>query len=144
MFVKSMIIKKSILIFILFIFSCNESIIEVVIEKYSNGIFKTVHYYANTGENQQLVKILTYYSDGHTEYEKNYKNNKLEGKLFYYYDNGQIKYEENYIAGVREGKWVSYTRDGKIQWEDNYISGKIGIDELNISGSNTILHEMLW
>ena len=139
-----MIIRKSILIFILLIFSCNDRIIEVVIEKYSNGIFKTVNYYANKGENQELVKILTYYYDGHIEYEKNYKNNKLEGKLYYYYDNGQINYEESYIAGVREGKWISYTRDGKIKWEDNYISGKIGIDELNISGSNTILHEMLW
>jgi len=136
--------KKKILIFILLMFSCGDNIIEVVVEKYSNGIHKAVHYYSNKGKNQQLVKILTYYNDGHIEYEKNYQNNKLEGNLYYYYDNGQINYEENYIAGVREGKWISYTRDGKIQWEDNYISGKIGINDQNIAESNNVLHKILW
>ena len=139
-----MIIRKNIFIFILLLFSCSDNIVQVVIEKYSSGIHKTVHFYNNEGKNQELVKILTYYEDGHIEYEKNYRNNKLEGKLFYYYKNGQIKYEENYLAGLREGKWISYNKDGKIQWEDNYISGKIGVNDSDFSENSDVLHNILW
>ena len=139
--------NKNFLIFILLLFSCSDNIIEVIVEKHSNGIYKVVHYYNNKGQIQQLFQILTYYNDGHIEYEKNYKENKLEGKLYYYYDNGQINYEENYIAGVREGKWISYTRDGKIQWEDNYMSGKIDTNDQNIADTNegtNVFHKILW
>jgi len=136
--------KKNFLIFSLLIFSCSDNIVEVVVEKHSNSIHKVVHYYSNKGAVQQLVKIITYYKDGHIEYEKNYKNSKLEGKFYYYYDNGQINYEENYTAGVREGKWISYTRDGEIQWEDNYVSGKIGTNDQKMAESNNVLHKMLW
>ncbi len=136
--------KFFLLIFVFLVFSCSDNIIEVVVEKYSNGIHKVVHYYNNKRDGQQLVQIKTYYNDGHIEYKKNYKDGKLEGKFYHYYDNGQINYEENYIAGIREGKWISYTRDGQIQWEDNYVSGKIGVADENTAENNNVLHQLLW
>ena len=56
-----MIIKIYILIFPLLLFSCGDTVVEVVIEKYSNGIHKTVHFYDSKVGNQELVKVLTYF-----------------------------------------------------------------------------------
>jgi len=46
-------------------------------------------------------KSISYYENGQIEYERNYKDGKLEGKSISYYENGQIKYEENYKDGKK-------------------------------------------
>ena len=140
------------LLFILSIllFSCSDNLMQEVVEEYADGTAKKVNYYNKQDDEQKLVKIITFYENGHIEYEKNCKNNKLEGKLLYYYNSGQTNYEEFYKNGVREGEWISYTKDGKIKWKDNYVSGRINnMDEKHLaqasdSRNNQLIYDILW
>ena len=142
--------KKLIIIsiFSLFIFSCGETLIEEVIERYDDGKLKKVEYYKRVGDNQEKVKHRLFFPSGKIEEEVNYKSRNTQSFGFYengdtsmimyvergiglissYHENGIIRSEGKISfhktdKGEKEGKWTWYHDNEKIKQIWYYENG---------------------
>lgn len=70
----------------------------------SEGDIKQLEIY----DNGDLVKKITYYTNGNIDTERNYKNGKEDGLVKQYTLDGNLKTEKNYVAGKQFGKQVVY------------------------------------
>jgi antitoxin component YwqK of YwqJK toxin-antitoxin module len=99
-------------------FKINPKRIEVT-EEIENG-----HKYIETYIDDELVKSVSFYSNGNRWSERNYKNEEYDGIQTIYYSNGKLANIENYKNGIKEGKTYNYNIDGKLLEEINYKNGK--------------------
>ena len=72
-------------------------------------------------------KWIGWYKSGTIQYEKEFKNGKLEGKCIGWYERGDKQYEEKFKNGKKEGKWIYWWKNGHIE-EYEYENGKIKRD----------------
>ena len=49
---------------------------------------------------------------------------KFEGKFISWWENGATKHEKNYKDGKLVGKWIEMWSDGRVNVERNYVNGK--------------------
>jgi antitoxin component YwqK of YwqJK toxin-antitoxin module len=116
--------KKYLVVF-LFSFiaaSCNrqQSVVE---ESYPDGSPKKVCLYIGRGENRQMIRETTYYSNGKLQMDGTYKNNQRDGQWIYWYENGSKWSEGFFREGKNDGKRLTYFENGKIRYEAYYKDG---------------------
>lgn len=70
----------------------------------SDGIIKLTEVY----DKGEKIKTITYYTDGKTDRERNFKNGKEHGIDRQYTWEGELKSEKNYVNGKQVGKQVQY------------------------------------
>lgn len=66
----------------------------------------------------------SFHSNGKTEQEGQYKNNKPDGVWKFYHYNGKLNHTGKYVNGFREGEWVSYYDTGNLHEIGNYTNDK--------------------
>lgn len=93
---------------------------KVVEESYPDGSPKRVCIYIGKGENRELIKETTYYSNKKPQMEGAYKNSKREGKWMYWYENGNVWSEGFFINGKSDGKRTTFFENGKVRYEGSY------------------------
>lgn len=96
---------------------------DTIIARYENGSKKLLVTYMGMGSNEQVIKKVSYYSNGKKKEEENYKQNQLNGKYFEYYRNGQISVNCTFKNGQRDGDYVEYYFNGTIWERGRFIKG---------------------
>lgn len=89
---------------------------EETIERFEDGSKKLVVTFIGSGSNEQIIKKVSYYSNGKTKEVENYNQTELNGSYIEYYRNGQVSVSCEYLNGQRHGEYVEYYFDGKL-WE---------------------------
>jgi hypothetical protein len=98
-------IRKSILLYLIILFSCEPHSEKMTKEYYSNGTLKCEY---------KLV------------------NNNIDGDYIEYWENGNIKEYGKYVKGKREGVFITLFSNGKTY--RNYLNGKLdGWSERNVN-----------
>ena len=129
-------IKKSIYIFTILMFSCNTNSIDCVnLSEKDNLVYLEDKLYSgecfskngnvtieirNYKKGKRHGKWRGYYTTGEIQYEGYCKDNELHGEFISYYENGQKKAEGNFDKGFQIGKWVRYDQNGEIKETKNY------------------------
>lgn len=97
----------------------------------SNVFGKTsLGWYLRSEEKQREMKIkfgclrIGWYENGKISYERNYKDDKLDGVSRNWFENGQISFEHNYKDGKKDGLCRSWYENGKLHYELNYKDDK--------------------
>ena len=62
----------------------------------------------------------SFYDNGNTWFEGNYKNGIKLGLSTTYYKNGKEWTKSNYKNNERSGKWIFYNEDGTVYEEKEY------------------------
>lgn len=91
-------------------------------------------------QNGDLIKKITYYTNGNIETERNYKNGKEDGTTKQFTQDGELKSEKNYVNGKQVGRQMqhytssannyieisNYSTDGKKdgEYSENYTETK--------------------
>lgn len=70
----------------------------------SDGIIKLTEVF----DSGDLIKKITYYTDGNVDMERNFKNGKEDGVSKQYTWEGELKSEKNYVNGKQVGKQLQY------------------------------------
>ena len=97
---------------------------EEIIERYSNGVKKSIVVYKGQGSKERLVKKLEYYENEKIKSSTDWKDGKPNGDFIEWYDNGQKKFEGTFMDGEEVGKWTYWSPDGKESSELIYKDGK--------------------
>ena len=104
------------------IVSCSRET-QVVEEKYPDGKPKRVCIYTGRGDNKQMIRETTYYSNGKMQMEGTFKNSKRDGKWSYWYENGSKWSEGFFKDGKNDSIRITYFESGKIRYEAYYKDG---------------------
>jgi antitoxin component YwqK of YwqJK toxin-antitoxin module len=137
--------KISVYLFILFLFTnCGDSITEVIIESYSEGKPKIIHFISKEGEDILIHKKIslkengdtlsiylgdslkiemTYYESDTLKTVSKYLYNKKSGEWKYYHDNGAIDCQLNFTKGVIDSTYQEFYSNGKKAIKGSYING---------------------
>ena len=128
----------------LFISNCGEKVREEITERFVNGDKKLLVKYKGEGGDEVVVERITYsesgdtlllekplekifmkrfYFDGLLKFEKNYKDEKMDGKYINYYENGKKESEVFYKDGELDGKYIGWYENGKKRIEKHYKNG---------------------
>ena len=135
------------LISILFFFSCDEKVHEIVMERFDDGKRKIVMKFIGEGESKQIIErieynynsdtiliekplnnlkmVREYFTYGKIQKEEYFRNLIKNGKSTYYYKNRQISSEGNFKDGNKDGTWKFYYDNGQLKEEGNYKDDKI-------------------
>lgn len=128
----------------LFLISCGEKVVDIVVEKFPDGAKKTVKRYKIDGKDSVLLKETVYYitqqkymegkflngkrdsvwtawlSNGQVWSKGGYKNGLEDGQKEVYHENGFKYYEGQFKEGKRIGKWMFYDKQGKLVKQIDY------------------------
>ena len=129
----------------LFISNCGEKVREEITERFDNGDKKLLVKYKGEGGDEVVVERITYsesgdtlllekplekifmkrfYFDGLLKFEKNYKDEKMDGKYINYYENGKKESEVFYKDGELDGKYIGWYENGKKRGEAFFKDGE--------------------
>jgi antitoxin component YwqK of YwqJK toxin-antitoxin module len=98
--------------------------IKVVEEKWPNGREKTVRFYREKGEMNEMTQEILYYVNGHKEREGTFKNGERHGKWTYWYDNGNVWSRGEFKKGKSHGLRQVYHPNGQLFYEGRYKNDK--------------------
>jgi antitoxin component YwqK of YwqJK toxin-antitoxin module len=93
---------------------------EVIDETYPDGTTKRLCVYLGKGENRELIRETTFYSNKNRQMEGTYKDQKRDGKWTYWYEDGTLWSEGMYLRGKSDGKRITYFENGKVRYEGMY------------------------
>jgi antitoxin component YwqK of YwqJK toxin-antitoxin module len=93
---------------------------KVVEESYPDGSPKRICIYHGRGQNREMIKETTYYSNKQVQMDGIYKDGKREGKWTYWYENGKVWSEGTYKNGKAEGRRTAYFENGKVRIDGSY------------------------
>jgi len=84
---------------------------EIITERHSNSLKKTVMVFQGTGIQEILVGKYGFYESGLKSYVELYQQNKKHGKSIQWYENGQKKLEGNFKEGKEDGLSIVPSKD---------------------------------
>lgn len=112
------------LVITFFLFSCENAIIEEVVESYPNSQPKLVHYIQEVDGIKEVVGEKGFFENGQTKIEGKLINGKRTGLWKAHFENGFLQSEGEFINGVRTGIAKVYFPDGTLRYEGNYENDK--------------------
>ena len=74
---------------------------------------------------QQLNQVVKTYENGQKWSEGNFKDGKVDGSFTFWYENGKKSSEKHYKNNKRDGKWTSWYDNGQKSSERFYNNDKI-------------------
>lgn len=111
-------------LFLIFILSGCNNLIEDVVEKYDTGQLKTIKYYKGDKTENSLVKEIQYYPNGKKAYVKTFKNKQPHGEWMFWHSNGKLWSQGEYKMGLRVGLSEVYHKNGQLFFSGLYKNGK--------------------
>lgn len=63
---------------------------EVIVDRYSNGLKKSIIVYEGEGSKEKLIRKLGYYKNGKLQFSTDWKDGKRNGNVIVNYENGEI------------------------------------------------------
>lgn len=124
---------------------------------YDDGQISAHLFENNKGQRHGLETI--YYQNGKKQYERLWKNGKLDGEAKHFYRDGSLHYTEYHDQGIKTGEWrfydetgdlvqiIAYTgvnNDGIYQY---YHAGKLYLEQVvdkNAVSSETVHDEIIY
>jgi antitoxin component YwqK of YwqJK toxin-antitoxin module len=107
---------------------------EVIVERHSNGVKKSIIIYEGEGSNEKLIRKLGFYNNGKLQFSTNWKDGKRNGNVIVNYENGELGFKGKYLNDRLDGSIVYYYTDGKV-----HLESKI---QFNEEGNSTLLKEL--
>ena len=107
---------------------------EVIVERHSNGVKKSIIIYEGEGSNEKLIRKLGYYKNGKLQFSTDWKDGMRNGNVIVNYENGELGFKGKYLNDRLDGSIVYYYTDGKI-----HLESKI---QFNREGNSTLLKEL--
>lgn len=86
-----------------------------------DGIKSQEGYYTKNGDAEG--KSTSYYKNGKTASESNYKEGYLEGKKVSYYATGQVSQTGTFKSDMADGYFINYYNNGAVANEGWYVAG---------------------
>ena len=102
------------LLLITTLFSQNK---EVIVERHSNGVKKSIIVYEGEGSNEKLIRKLGFYKNGILQFSTDWKDGKRNGNVIVNYENGELGFKGKYLNDISDGNMVFYYTDGKIRFK---------------------------
>jgi antitoxin component YwqK of YwqJK toxin-antitoxin module len=102
------------LLFITILFSQTK---EVIVDRYENGVKKSIIVYEGEGSSEKLIRKLGFYRNGKLQFSTDWKDGKKNGNVIVYYQNGELGFKGKYLNEKLDGNMVYYYTDGKIHLE---------------------------
>jgi len=102
------------LLLITILFSQNK---EVIVDRYKNGMKKSIIVYEGEGSNEKLIRKLGFYKNGILQFSTDWKDGKRNGNVIVNYENGELGFKGKYLNDRLDGGMVYYYTDGKIHLE---------------------------
>ncbi len=90
---------------------------EVIVDRYSNGLKKTIIVYEGEGSKERLIRKLGFYNNGKLQFSTDWKDGKRNGNAIVNYENGELGFKGKYLNDKLDGNMVYYYTDGKIHLE---------------------------
>lgn len=90
---------------------------EVIVDRYSNGLKKTIIVYEGEGSKERLIRKLGFYNNGKLQFSTDWKDGKRNGNVIVNYENGELGFKGKYLNDRLDGNMVYYYTDGKIHLE---------------------------
>ena len=100
---------------------------EEIVERYSNGVKKSIVVYKGQGSKERLVKKLEYYENEKIKSSTDWKDGKPNGDFIEWYYNGQKEGEGTFKFGEKDGGWTYYTENENRKYEVRYTTGNIDL-----------------
>ncbi len=97
---------------------------EEIVERYSNGVKKSIVVYKGQGSKERLVKKLEYYENEKIKSSTDWKDGKPNGDFIEWYENGHKKYERTYKDG-KLIEWTWWHENGQKEWEGTFKDGEL-------------------
>ena len=102
------------LLLITILFSQNK---EVIVDRYKNGMKKSIIVYEGEGSNEKLIRKLGFYKNGILQFSTDWKDGKRNGNVIVNYENGELGFKGKYLNDISDGNMVFYYTDGKIRFK---------------------------
>ena len=97
---------------------------EEIVERYSNGVKKSIVVYKGQGSKERLVKKLEYYENEKIKSSTDWKDGKPNGDFIEWYYNGQKEGEGTFKDGELDEKWTWWYMNGQKKLEGTFNEGK--------------------
>ena len=88
---------------------------EEIIERYSNGVKKSIVVYKGQGSKERLVKKLEYYENEKIKSSTDWKDGKPNGTVTYWNKTGEKLCEGVNQNGILFGEYTFYNKDGSLK-----------------------------
>ncbi len=102
------------LLLITILFSQNK---EVIVDRYKNGVKKSIIIYKGEGSNEKLIGKLGFYKNGKLQFSSDWNDGKRNGNVIVNYENGELGFKGKYLNDRLDGNMVYYYTDSKIHLE---------------------------
>jgi antitoxin component YwqK of YwqJK toxin-antitoxin module len=102
------------LLLITILFSQNK---EVIVDRYRNGVKKSIIIYEGEGSKEKLIRKLGYYKNGKLQFSTDWKDGMRNGNVIVNYENGELGFKGKYLNDRLDGNMVYYYTDSKIHLE---------------------------
>ena len=99
------------LLLISVLFSQNK---EVIVDRYKNGVKKSIIVYEGEGSKEKLIRKLGFYQNGKLQFYTDWKDGMRNGDVIVNYENGELGFKGKYLNDRLDGNMVYYYTDGKI------------------------------
>tara|TARA_Y100000310_G_scaffold204918_1_gene205168 strand:+ start:190 stop:810 length:621 start_codon:yes stop_codon:yes gene_type:complete len=90
---------------------------EVIVDRHSNGVKKSIIIYEGEGSSEKLIRKLGYYKNGKLQFSTDWKDGMRNGNVIVNYENGELGFKGKYLNDRLDGNMVYYYTDGKIHLE---------------------------
>jgi TonB family protein len=82
---------------------------------YIKGTIKMTGMFLEPQAKTKTGQFVYYDWNGNKSYERQYKNNKLNGSWKSFYPSGQLSQQGQYVDDKRDGEWHNYNPDGTLE-----------------------------
>ena len=107
---------------------------EVIVDRHSNGVKKSIIIYEGEGSSEKLIRKLGYYKNGKLQFSTDWKDGMRNGNVIVNYENGELGFKGKYLNDRLDGSMVYYYTDGKV-----HLESKI---QFHREGNPTLLKEL--
>jgi len=128
------------LLLITILFSQNK---EVIVDRYKNGVKKSIIIYEGEGSNEKLIGKLGFYKNGKLQFSTDWKDGKRNGNVIVNYENGELGFKCKYLNDRLDGNMVYYYTDGKIHLECEIQFNRVKTTWLNFMSDKKERNEMM-
>ena len=90
---------------------------EVIVDRYSSGVKKSIIIYEGEGSKEKLIRKLGYYKNGKLQFSTDWKDGMRNGNVIVNYENGELGFKGKYLNDRLDGNMVYYYTDSKIHLE---------------------------
>ena len=90
---------------------------EVIVDRYRNGVKKSIVIFEGEGSNEKLIRKLGFYINDKLQFSTDWKDGMRNGNVIVNYKNGELGFKGKYLNDRLDGNMIYYYIDGKVHLE---------------------------